>query len=347
MTGKERILAMLPRRAHRFAAADADHHDVRGRPGRRALRDYARDHRVLAEAQLRTAETLRLRLRLGHLRSGARGVATWARPSSGSTTSRRRSWRAARCSPTRRKLDRSAPSRSVQRRRMHDRVEAVRLLAERPGETRIVEGWVEGPCAMSADLRGLNTLMLDFFDDPAVRAKRCSNSPCAWKWSSRGRRSRPARPDRRRRRGGLADRAEALRRIRAALREAPGRRDPARLACPCGCTSAATPKRIVTGMGQTGADIIDLDFPTPLAEARAAMAQRRCCSAISTRCATCATARRNPWKRCWPSAIARPVRPTFAARLRGAAGHARRQRGRHDALRAQPVVMASAVDSYS
>src|ERR1035441_8274843 len=50
--------------------------------------------------------------------------------------------------------------------RMRDRVEAVRLLAERTGATRIVEGWVEGPCAMGADLRGLNTLMLDFFDDP-------------------------------------------------------------------------------------------------------------------------------------------------------------------------------------
>ncbi len=29
-----------------------------------------------------------------------------------------------------------------------------------------VEGWVEGPCAMGADLRGINTLMLDFYDDP-------------------------------------------------------------------------------------------------------------------------------------------------------------------------------------
>ena len=30
-------------------------------------------------------------------------------------------------------------------------------------------------------------------------------------------------------------------------------------------------KRIVEGMGQTGADIIDLDFPTPLGHARRAM----------------------------------------------------------------------------
>ena len=32
--------------------------------------------------------------------------------------------------------------------------------------TKLVEGWVEGPCAEAADLRGINTLMLDFYDDP-------------------------------------------------------------------------------------------------------------------------------------------------------------------------------------
>jgi MtaA/CmuA family methyltransferase len=34
-------------------------------------------------------------------------------------------------------------------------------------------------------------------------------------------------------------------------------------------------KRIVGGMGQTGADIIDLDFPTPLGHARRAMRERQ------------------------------------------------------------------------
>jgi len=50
--------------------------------------------------------------------------------------------------------------------RMTNRVEAVRLLKERVGNDRVVEGWVEGPCAESADLRGINRLMLDFYDDP-------------------------------------------------------------------------------------------------------------------------------------------------------------------------------------
>ncbi|MFO0929319.1 MAG: uroporphyrinogen decarboxylase family protein [Gemmataceae bacterium] len=50
--------------------------------------------------------------------------------------------------------------------RMHDRVRGVALLRERCPD-RLVEGWIEGPCAEGADLRGINTLMLDFYDDPA------------------------------------------------------------------------------------------------------------------------------------------------------------------------------------
>ncbi len=51
--------------------------------------------------------------------------------------------------------------------RMHDRVKAVGLFRERVGGERLIEGWVEGPCAEAADLRGINRLMLDFYDDPA------------------------------------------------------------------------------------------------------------------------------------------------------------------------------------
>lgn len=51
--------------------------------------------------------------------------------------------------------------------RMTDRVRGVEALRAGPGRSRLVEGWVEGPCAEAADLRGLGTLMLDFADDPA------------------------------------------------------------------------------------------------------------------------------------------------------------------------------------
>ena len=49
---------------------------------------------------------------------------------------------------------------------MADRLEAIRRLRLAVGNDKIVEGWVEGPCGASSDLRGINTLMLDFADDP-------------------------------------------------------------------------------------------------------------------------------------------------------------------------------------
>jgi len=50
--------------------------------------------------------------------------------------------------------------------RMFDRVRGVALLKKRVGQDKLVEGWIEGPCAQGADLRGINTLMTDFGDDP-------------------------------------------------------------------------------------------------------------------------------------------------------------------------------------
>ncbi|MHB1036512.1 MAG: uroporphyrinogen decarboxylase family protein [Pirellulales bacterium] len=50
--------------------------------------------------------------------------------------------------------------------RMHDRVKAAALFKTRVGGEKLIEGWIEGPCAEAADLRGINALMIDFFDDP-------------------------------------------------------------------------------------------------------------------------------------------------------------------------------------
>jgi len=50
--------------------------------------------------------------------------------------------------------------------RMQDRVEGVALFKEKIGSDKIIEGWIEGPCAEGADLRGINALMMDFYDDP-------------------------------------------------------------------------------------------------------------------------------------------------------------------------------------
>ena len=51
--------------------------------------------------------------------------------------------------------------------RMHNGIQALALFQERVGKDKLIEGWIEGPSAEAADLRGINTLMMDFFDDPA------------------------------------------------------------------------------------------------------------------------------------------------------------------------------------
>ena len=51
--------------------------------------------------------------------------------------------------------------------RMHDRVKAAALLKERVGDDVPILGWIEGPLAEAADLRGINEIMVDLIDDPA------------------------------------------------------------------------------------------------------------------------------------------------------------------------------------
>ncbi len=50
--------------------------------------------------------------------------------------------------------------------RMTDRVSAAALFLERIGGEKLIEGWVEGPIALAADLRGINHVMMDFFEEP-------------------------------------------------------------------------------------------------------------------------------------------------------------------------------------
>lgn len=50
--------------------------------------------------------------------------------------------------------------------RMHDRVKGIELMRRTAGPGMSIVGWIEGPLALAAELRGLNTIMLDFGDDP-------------------------------------------------------------------------------------------------------------------------------------------------------------------------------------
>jgi MtaA/CmuA family methyltransferase len=154
--------------------------------------------------------------------------------------------------------------------RMSDRVHGVRALAERAGSSLLVEGWVEGPCAMAADLRGMSPLMLDFFDDEAFVNDLMDFSV---RMETRFAAAQVAA-------GatliGVGDAAASLvgpkmytefvlaweQRL---VENIHALGVPVRLHI-CGNT-----KRIVRGMGQTKCEIVDLDFLTSLAEARAGM----------------------------------------------------------------------------
>ncbi|MDR3692737.1 MAG: uroporphyrinogen decarboxylase family protein [Fimbriimonas sp.] len=50
--------------------------------------------------------------------------------------------------------------------RMHDRVRAIERMRLTAGNHLSIVGWVEGPLALAQELRGLNRIMTDFFDDP-------------------------------------------------------------------------------------------------------------------------------------------------------------------------------------
>ncbi len=50
--------------------------------------------------------------------------------------------------------------------RMHDRVKSIELMRQTAGPGMSIVGWIEGPLALAAELRGLNAIMLDFGDDP-------------------------------------------------------------------------------------------------------------------------------------------------------------------------------------
>lgn len=68
--------------------------------------------------------------------------------------------------------------------RTFDRVEAVREYARQVKGEFFIEGWVEGPCAEAADLRGINTLMMDFIDNPEfIRRLFAFNVDCALRFA--------------------------------------------------------------------------------------------------------------------------------------------------------------------
>lgn len=166
MTGRDRVLAVLNRQASdrlpcmpitmMFAA------DVLGVP----YGQYARDHRVMADAQLKTAEMFGLDY-VSTISDPAREAADlgakikWYDDQPPAIIEEDALF-------TDKKLLAGFKAPDLfSAGRMEDRIRGVELLRRRAGRDLLVEGWVEGPCAEAADLRGINHLMTDFSDDPA------------------------------------------------------------------------------------------------------------------------------------------------------------------------------------
>lgn len=55
--------------------------------------------------------------------------------------------------------------------RMHDRIIAIEKMKREMGQKMSIVGWVEGPLALAAELRGINNIMLDLVDDPVFVRK--------------------------------------------------------------------------------------------------------------------------------------------------------------------------------
>ncbi|HZT33651.1 MAG TPA: uroporphyrinogen decarboxylase family protein [Bryobacteraceae bacterium] len=269
MTGRERILAMLAGRpVDRLPLMPITMMFAARQIGVR-YREYVTDYRALAEAQMRTAETFGFDY-VSCISDPAREPADLGAaiewfddqpPAIDDKQALLADKRALAC---------LKPPDPLSGGRMHDRVCAAALLARRSAGQLLVEGWVEGPCAEAADLRGINTLMLDFFDDPPfVRDLFAFAVEMELRFAK-------AQVEAGADLIGVGDAAASL--VGPAFYQefvwpsekqlvdglhALGTRVRLHI---CGKT-----RRLVDGMGRLGCEIVDLDYLTPLAEARAAM----------------------------------------------------------------------------
>ncbi len=269
MNGRERVLAMMDGRAvdrtpfmpitMMFAA------DLIGA----RYRDYAADCRVLVEGQLRVAEKFGAD-HVSCISDPAREPADLGAeiewfddqpPANNEARALLRDKRMLAC------LKMPDPLGGG---RMHDRVKAAALLKERVAGQKIVEGWIEGPCAEAADLRGINTLMTDFADDPAFVRDLFEFTVGMELAFARAQVEAGAEIM------GVGDAAASLvgpaiyeefvwpyeRKLVDGLHSMGAR---VRLHI-CGRT-----RRIFPGMGRLGCEIVDLDWMAPVAEARRVM----------------------------------------------------------------------------
>lgn len=165
MNGKERVLAMVAGRpVDRLPLMPITMQFAAGLAGV-SYRRYVTDHRVLVETQLQVAETFGFDY-VSCISDPAREAADCgARVEFFEDQPPALDEEHALLADKAQLVSLKAPD-PLGGGRMTDRVRAAALFKQRVRGERIIEGWIEGPCAEGADLRGINTLMLDFHDDP-------------------------------------------------------------------------------------------------------------------------------------------------------------------------------------
>jgi MtaA/CmuA family methyltransferase len=165
MTGRERVIAAMDgKSADRLPFMPITMMFAAGRIGAKYSR-YAQDHRVMAEAQLRVAEEFDIDT-VSTISDPAREAADYGAQVEWFDDQPPALIEAQSLLSDRERLKTLQPLDPGGGGRMHDRVQGVELLRQSVGDEKAVEGWIEGPCAEGADLRGINRLMLDFHDAP-------------------------------------------------------------------------------------------------------------------------------------------------------------------------------------
>ncbi len=127
--------------------------------------DYVKDYQVLAEAQIRTAQLLDLDI-VSNMSDPAREAADCGAHIEFYDDQPAAIVESDALLADKSKLRELIVPDPLGGGRMHTAIKALELMKQRVGAEKAIMGWVEGPCAEAADLRGINTLMLDLYDDP-------------------------------------------------------------------------------------------------------------------------------------------------------------------------------------
>lgn len=165
MTSKQRVLATIEGTAtDHLALMPITMMFAADRVGRK-YHDYVTDYRVLVEGQLRTAEEFDLDY-VSAISDPAREAADCGgRVAFFEDQPPAIMEEYARLADPAELLKMQIPD-PLGGGRMHDRVNAIESFKHRVGADKLIEGWIEGPIAQAADLRGLNTILVDLMDSP-------------------------------------------------------------------------------------------------------------------------------------------------------------------------------------